>query len=150
MKSPRVLLFAAAWLLFPSVKSPACSCLVTQPAPSPVVLAQAADAVFSARVVGVTPLGPLYVREGNACLQAYPQSLVTLRVIAAWKGVHRSEVILVNEASNCAYPFKLGREYFIYAHAWPSGVGTNLCSYTRPLSESVSSVPALGAPELSF
>ena len=148
MKSPRVNLpVTIVWLLLAGHEAPGCSCLVVSPEPPEVLFAQTSDAVFSARVVSITKLSSAALQPADP---SCPATLIVLKVLAAWKGVHRADVVLVNDITNCAYPFELGREYLVYAYASPGGVSTSVCSHTRLLSKAASALASLGSPEVVF
>ena len=100
------------------------------------------DFVIAGKVVDITP-GPDY----------RPQELrVTFKVSKQWKPAgqpHTKKLFFVHAASNgaiCGYPFKLGKEYLVFAQAGdhPGDTPrTSLCNGTRTLAEAAVILPEL-------
>lgn len=110
----------------------ACSCAPLGP---PEKARDAADAVFSGKVLAVRP--------GTSGLE------VDIRVEGTWKGVP-CETVVVRTASDsamCGYSFEEGKSYLIYAHRQQDALSTNLCTRTRPIDEAGEDLAALGDPQ---
>jgi 5-hydroxyisourate hydrolase-like protein (transthyretin family) len=86
-----------------------------------------ASAVFVGRVESVA-------RVGNS---ASADRVITFRVLDAFKGVSARQVEIRNRTGACAYPFKQGREYFVYASRSEDGayLTTTICSRTSPIED---------------
>ncbi|MFN8423739.1 MAG: DinB family protein [Anaerolineae bacterium] len=123
----------AAGLLAPPPSVRACSCL---PPLSPAEARAAADVVFRGTVVALATTD-----EGVTA---------TLRVRAVWKGPI-ALVLSVRTADNsaaCGYPFRLGADMIVYAHAVPVGGGSALMttSCDRTADHDAAEAGALGLP----
>jgi hypothetical protein len=99
-----------------SVDAAACECVVTGP---PCVGATQAQAVFVGRVAG------------------WVAGEVLFDVERAVRGVKRGRIRIDSGAGNCAFSFKEGERYVVYAH-WDQSLGaltTSRCSRTHPLCD---------------
>jgi hypothetical protein len=86
-----------------------------------------ASAVFAGRVETVA-------RVGNS---SSPNRVITFRVLDAFKGVSARQLVIRSRTGACAYPFKQGREYFVYAYRSEDGayLTTTICSRTSPIED---------------
>lgn len=129
--------FAAMW----SVTATACSCA---PEPEPRTALDAADAVFTGRVVGLT-LVPRVPEEPSTSFIAEDVA-VTIVVSAVWKGEPAERVTLYTAFTCCVcgYPFELGKTYLIYAMQRDGQLTTSICSRTRLLEKADEDLATLG------
>lgn len=111
MKSLKILSLASFVIILAAESSFACSCIR-----SPVEEEfRNADAVFLGRVVGVGG----FLSSGGARLE----------VEESWKGVDLDEVTVHTIPNTCAFSFKEGETYVIFAGRSPEGkLGTWACS----------------------
>lgn len=123
----------AAGLLTPPRRAIACSCL---PPPPPAEALEAADGV---------------VRGAVVALAADEQGIsATLRVRTVWKGPtgRRLSFRTAADSAACGYPFQLGDDVIVYAHAASPGepriFQTTSCDRTSPYD--AAEAEALGAP----
>jgi hypothetical protein len=140
MRIRSTLLLAVALLLWHANDTTACSCGTP---PSPTVSLQHSAAVFTGKVISVEPQS------------AWPKDavVVTVEVDRIWKGP-ASATIVVETASDggaCGYTFTIGEQYLIYCgRSWfsdwknPAGLGTSICSRTRPLHAAGADLKELG------
>lgn len=122
----------AAGLLAPPAPVRACSCL---PPPPPAESLAAADVMFRGTVVALATTD-----DGVTA---------TLRVRTVWKGPIAS-VLSVRTADNsaaCGYPFRLGADTIVYAHAVPVGGSALMTtSCDRTADHDAAEAAALGVP----
>lgn len=82
----------------------------------------------------------------------WPQLRVHFAVSASWRGVTGPTALIAtaNGGAACGYDFEIGREYLVYADAWPSvepgTFATHLCHRTHPTYENDPDIVALGDP----
>lgn len=125
---------ALALILGLAISDAALACSCAPPGP-PDKARDAADAVFSGKVLGV-----------NSAASGLE---VDIRVEGSWKGIP-CETVVVRTASDsamCGYTFEVGRTYLIYAHQQEGAFSTNLCTRTRPIDEAGEDLAALGDPQ---
>ncbi len=94
----------------------ACECVAGAPA---CIAAPRTRAVFVGRVAG------------------WAAGEVLFDVERAVRGVKRGRIRLDSGSGNCAFPFRTGERYVVYAH-WDESLGsltTSICSRTGPLSD---------------
>jgi hypothetical protein len=102
------------------------------------------SAVFSGEVVKIKY--PKTRKRGNR-IEFLGQFIeVTFRVKVSWKMVDEEKVVVLTSFSDCAYIFKLGEEYLVWANRGePEGkLLTELCDRTNKLANSARDVVALG------
>ena len=131
-----------ALLLCPTT-SLACGCFQLDPNQT---IAQAlkearksADAIFSGKVVEV-------VREPRG---SAGYNVVRFEVEESWKGVNADGVSLASPLTSCAFPFKAGERYLVYAYRSNQGeLDTSVCSRTRKLEGAETDTKLLGSARL--
>ncbi|MEJ8545914.1 hypothetical protein [Brevibacillus borstelensis] len=127
------LLFLLSFVFTPSIAY-ACSCA---PPPAPEEALEQAEAVFAGTVSAVTP-----TKYGTD---------VQFQVGNTWKGVNKSEVLVVTGRgdADCGFVFQTGSEYLVYAHpdtyySESGGLATNICTRTALLSDATDDLHAIG------
>lgn len=119
------------------------------------------DAIFEGRVLPArppadaaspAPPGETY-REKLARVEAQVDSLfaprdVRFEVLATWKGSPSPPVVRTEvQPLACAYPFRDGRVYLVYAIRRTDGaLWTCACDRTRPVEEAQDDLATLGVP----
>ncbi len=76
---------------------------------------------------------------------------VHFKVIKSWKGITTEEAIVhtAHICCICGFPFKVGKEYLVYAYG-EKGLGTDICTRTRRLQYASEDVKFLGEAEKTF
>lgn len=87
---------------------------------------QKAQAIFSGKV--------LRIKKGKS----HNGAQVFVRITKHWKGIDTQRTVVVEDAADCMYGFRVGKEYLIYAYNLPNDkLGENLstseCSRNREL-----------------
>lgn len=127
----------------------ACTC---GPAQAACVAYRNITAMFSGRVVSITPAPP-----GNSATLAGVTSLTTpyrtdtLAIRFALDqpgfGTSGTEAVIYSDPQdgvNCGYSFQLGERYVVRAYAGPGGnLATNMCAGTRPVVQAAADVAFL-------
>jgi hypothetical protein len=110
----------------------ACSCAMPR---SPTEALERASAVFRGRVTAIESPAPLGITHS-----------ARLAVDTAWRGTVTPEmtVTTVLNTAACGYPFAVGQDYLVYAHAGTDALVVTLCSGTRPTGEAQADLNALG------
>lgn len=93
------------------------------------------SAVFAGRVVALFDGPPALFRSQFARIE----------VSEAFSGGPQKTVDVNAGGGDCTYSFKVGGEYLIFARTTPSGLATDKCMPTRPLSEAASDLRYLRA-----
>ena len=119
-----------------------CSCRAVL---QPIAAAERASVVVRGTVIAL--------RDSVLPLASGPRRVIVtvahVRVSANWKQAPVDSVVHVGTSSDtCAYPFKVGQDYLIYASvagqlAIPT---TTLCTRTQPASGASEDLGALGKP----
>jgi len=127
----RVIVAAAFLGLYSPAPAEACDCSVPGAACSAF---QHADVVFSGRVLSL---------DFDASTPD-AGSRVVLQVLESFRGVTAGQITIGAGMGNCAYPFRAGEAYFVYAsRRTPKGMPlSGLCTRTAPL--------ALAAADVSY
>jgi len=55
-----------------------------------------------------------------------------------------------SEGRGCEYEFEIGRSYVVYAYGPAGDLTTNICSRTRPETDSIFEMERLGPPQKTF
>lgn len=110
----------------------ACTCA---PPPPPIAARDAADAVFSGRVLSVTP--------GKNGLD------VEIQVDRSWKKARCGTVVVQtpSDSAACGFGFEVGKSYLVYATIQQGKLGTTICSRSRAIEDAGEDLAALGEPE---
>jgi hypothetical protein len=151
VKNP-ILTLVAAGLLWASTPftevARACDCLTLGP-PTPDVRNEA-PYIFEGRVLETVERTEhtTTTRSGRATSEVRPlDRLVVFEVKRAWRGVTKDRVVLAWPMSDCMFPFGVGREYLVFAHADSTGrPETTICARTRPLGAAANVIRHLGEP----
>lgn len=117
-------------------KAYACSCLVGTREKE----FEGAAAVFEGQVT-------LVVTRPEVSGSSAKITEATLKVVQAWKGVKTQKTTLLTpaSASECGFPFEVGKSYLIYAKALEgSNLGVTTCSRSREISDAQSDIRAMG------
>jgi hypothetical protein len=163
----RVALAAILALIFclqPGVTRPAFACTCGIPKLPRDALASA-DAVFSGKVISVSPLPTNTPSPYGLPNRSAPWYKVTFSVISVWKGVSRPEMTIQSGDGwfHCSYDFNPGDTYLVYAHEGeprsevfsigsfrlelPAGgqqLDTGICTRTAPLAQAALDLAQLG------
>lgn len=110
----------------------ACTCA---PPPPPAEARDAADSVFSGRVLSVTP--------GKNGLD------VEIQVDRSWKQARCGTVVVqtASDSAACGFGFEVGKSYLVYADIEKGKLTTSLCSRTRAIEDAGEDLAALGEPQ---
>ena len=113
--------FATCVIVLNSVDAQACDCFVPPP---PMLREKRPDFAFSGKVTKIDHSTLSY------------HSIVTFKVLNSWKYDLRGKITIVSSrGENCAFPFKVGRTYLVYARLVDkTQTGTKICSITLRLS----------------
>lgn len=126
-------------LLCPAV-SLACGCYQLDPNQT------AAQAVREARnSAAAVFLGKVVeVGERRRDSEGY-YAVVRFKVERSWKGADSAEVLLTSRLNDCAFPFKAGGTYLVYASLTGRGeLDASVCSRTRRLERAGADLKLLG------
>jgi len=109
------------------------------------------DGVWSGKVMSIK--GPKVVRQGKRVVSVDEFVEVTFRVAQSWKGVDSEVVTILTPMSDCAYRFKIGEEYLVWAYLnreAPTKLVTDFCCRTDKFIDSAKDVKELGDGNQSF
>jgi hypothetical protein len=123
-----------AYLLLLPVRASGCSC--ARPFPPPRAALQTSAAVFTGRVLWISP-------------KAQDQE-VWFWVTGSWKGAS-SGIVRVStsyDSAACGYHFVAGQNYLVYAYATSGRLYTNICTRTTGVSRAGADLAALGPATL--
>ncbi|HEY0074500.1 MAG TPA: hypothetical protein VGB77_10385 [Abditibacteriaceae bacterium] len=104
--------------------------------------------VFAGRVVSIRQVS----EDSEPPGQNYIMNEVSFIMAKLWKGSPQRFISVrtwPNEAS-CGYPFKVGKNYLVYARHWKSQNHTNYCSPTKQLAQAKEDLVLLGPPIYTF
>lgn len=121
----------------------ACSCAVME---APTTALTRAHAVFRGRAIDISSEQDW----SRGSISHYQR--VTFRVDESWEGPTTHELVVFTSlgSSTCGYRFVQGEDYLVYATAnsgpsrLPAGLGTGICTRTRPLNGAADDLSALG------
>lgn len=137
-----VALFLGLFVVRPLV---ACQC--AERAADAATALEAASAVFEGTVVDVR------LTFGSEHGWLFPVPEYSFAITKAWKGVSSPQIRLLGGYSNCAYTFRAGSSYLVYAgdHWEKRGrLSSSICDRTMPLAMASRDISTLGAPTVSF
>ncbi len=83
-------------------------------------------------------------REEDAGLSEYGSTFYKFSVEQPYLGVAGTEVEIVTGYTTCAYPFKIGQRYLVYAHRSKTNLTTSTCTRTKPFSQADEDLAFLG------
>ena len=113
-----------AGLMLAASQAWACACFMEPGCRTPT-----GDAVFLGKVVSIERVQTGSTMGGKLPLYS---ANVTLAVSEHFRGPSTDSIVVANEQSDCAYPFKAEHEYLIFAHEYQGRLMVDKCTATRP------------------
>ncbi|MFC2106346.1 hypothetical protein ACFLS0_06320 [Candidatus Bipolaricaulota bacterium] len=124
-----------------SLAAAACSCAAPG---TPEDALEAADAVFSGRVIGLR-LEPQTPEDPT--ISFMPEDLLATFIVSlVWKGTLEQETVVRTTFTCCVcgYAFQIGETYLVYAYGDESGIRTSVCTRTKPIALAKDDLDVLG------